>query len=526
MSDNVKVQKADLVVNKNERFLSIAESLKPKLIKYKAYPQQLINVVSNASAIHGWSATQVGDINDINEKAYGKGDSFILDFGGHEVGYITMKIKSVGSPPDAPLRFRLTFGEMPVEVQEPFSEYKGWISSSWLQEEVSTVDILPAELHLPRRYCFRYLKVEIIDTSIKYKVSFEEIYCTTITSADISRVEELPVDLDDELKEIDRISLKTLQDCMQDVFEDGPKRDRRLWIGDLRLQAIANYKTFKNYELVKRCLYLFAGLTNKNGQVSACLFIEPQLMPDDTFLYDYSLFFVDCLYNHYKATGDMETLVALWPTAYRQIQIGLERLDERNILRDDETWWAFIDWNDDLNKQAPAQAVLIYCLKRALALAEIVGSKEKEFLKVKIEMVSSAAIKYLWNEEEGFFTSGEARTVSWAAQIWMVLAEVLTKEENAKLMERLFEKRPEIKLTTPYAYHHLIDALIISGKNGFAVEQMKAYWGAMVKEGADTFWELYNPEDKYYSPYGSNLINSYCHAWSCTPTYFIRCKYI
>ena len=32
---------------------------------------------------------------------------------------------------------------------------------------------------------------------------------------------------------------------MQDVFEDGPKRDRRLWLGDLRLEALANKKLDK-----------------------------------------------------------------------------------------------------------------------------------------------------------------------------------------------------------------------------------------------------------------------------------------
>jgi alpha-L-rhamnosidase len=522
MTDNAKIQKSELKVRKNDRFLSIAESLKPKLINRKIYPKELVHIDSNTNVIHGWEANKVGNIKDIKEKAYGKGDSFILDFGNHAVGYITLKVTPVGSPPDAPLRFRLTFGEMPVEVKEPFSEYKGWISSSWLQEEIITVDVLPAELNLLRRYSFRYLKVEIIDTSLKYKVSFDEIYCTTVTSADSSLVEELPLEVNKELQLIDKVSMKTLQDCMQDVFEDGPKRDRRLWIGDLRLQAIANYKTFKNYDLVKRCLYLFAGLTNENGQVSACLFIEPELLPDDTFLYDYSLFFVDCLYNHYNATKDMETLKDLWPIAFRQIEIALERLDKKGIVKDDDTWWAFIDWNDNLNKQAPAQAVLIYCMKRALALAEELDCIEKDFLKEKIIEVSTAALTYLWDKEKGFFISGEGKTVSWAAQIWMVLANILPREENVKLIERLFEKQPEIKLTTPYAYHHLIDALIFIGKKDFAIEQLKGYWGQMIDDGADTFWELYNPQDKEYSPYGSNLINSYCHAWSCTPTYFIR----
>jgi arylsulfatase A-like enzyme len=40
--------------------------------------------------------------------------------------------------------------------------------------------------------------------------------------------------------------------------------------------------------------------------------------------------------------------------------------------------------------------------------------------------------------------------------------------------------------------------------------------------GADTFWEVYVPGDDFLSPYNSHLMNSYCHAWSCTPTYFLR----
>jgi hypothetical protein len=522
MTDSIKVQKSKMSVRVNEKFIKDAEGLKPRLIKSVVFPKEIVEIIEDKNAIHGWKVEYSGSIDEINEGAYGKGDSFILDFGNHQVGYINMKIRPVGSPPDAPLRFKLIFGEMPVEVKEPFSSYKGWISSSWLQEEIITIDILPTELKLPRRYSFRYLKIEILDTSIKYKVSFDEIYCTTVTSGDAALVEELSQALEKELREIDRVSIKTLQDCMQEVFEDGPKRDRRLWIGDLRLQALANYKTFKNYDLVKRCLYLFAGLTNDNGQVSACLFIEPKLMPDDTFLYDYSLFFVDCLYNHYNATKDIETLKDLWPTAFRQVEIALQNLDDRDILIDSDSWWSFIDWNQELNKQAPSQAVLIYCMKRALVLAEELNCREKEFLRERIALVSEAALTYLWDKEHGFFVSGETRQISWATQVWMVLADILPKGENACLMKRLFERQPKIKLNTPYAYHHLIEALIISGMEDTAIAQMKGYWGQMVKEGADTFWELYNPEDKYYSPYGSNLINSYCHAWSCTPTYFIR----
>jgi hypothetical protein len=44
----------------------------------------------------------------------------------------------------------------------------------------------------------------------------------------------------------------------------------------------------------------------------------------------------------------------------------------------------------------------------------------------------------------------------------------------------------------------------------------------MVRKGADTFWEVYRPGDDRLSPYKSHLMNSYCHAWSCTPAYFLR----
>ncbi|MGV7320317.1 hypothetical protein PJH10_29445, partial [Mycobacterium kansasii] len=92
-----------------------------------------------------------------------------------------------------------------------------------------------------------------------------------------------------------------------DVFEDGPKRDRRLWIGDLRLQALANYETFDNTELVKRCLYLFGGLNTKDGWITTNVFTQNEPVPDDTFFFDYSLFFIDALADYVEHTKDYTT---------------------------------------------------------------------------------------------------------------------------------------------------------------------------------------------------------------------------
>lgn len=74
--------------------------------------------------------------------------------------------------------------------------------------------------------------------------------------------------------------------------------------------------------------------------------------------------------------------------------------------------------------------------------------------------------------------------------------------------------------------HHLVEAFIKSNNKKKGLEILNYYWGSMIEDGADCFWELYDPEDKSFSPYGSNIINSYCHAWSCTPSYFIRKYYM
>ena len=58
-----------------------------------------------------------------------------------------------------------------------------------------------------------------------------------------------------------------------------------------------------------------------------------------------------------------------------------------------------------------------------------------------------------------------------------------------------------------------------------AAQMLRTYWGGMANEGADTFWELYNPDNSNESPYGGTIVLSYCHAWSCAPAYFLRKYY-
>ena len=455
------------------------------------------------------------------EKLLSEGDSIVLDFGDHYVGYFTARFTSTGSPQDAPAFLKLKFCEREEELSEPTDDYHGWISRSWIQEEYLHIDVLPHTLSLPRRYAFRYVKIEVLGLSSKYQLKLLFANLTAVTSAP----EEITLAGKTKKERlIDKAALRTLRECMQHEFEDGPKRDQRLWLGDLRLQALANYETFKHNELVKRCLYLFAATADKNGNISACVFTKPRLRADDTFMFDYSLLFVPTLLDYYRATGDEETAKELLPLALKQFDIAEKQFDGDVIKDSDVLGWCFLDWNLALNKQSGAQAVYLYSLNAAISLLKELGRKTSEY-EALYKRRAQAAISAFYDTERGLFTSGEMKQVSYAANVWFCLAGVFPKGENRKLLARLKGAEDAVKPVTPYMMHHYIQALIDCGETKQAREIMTSYWGGMVDLNADTFFELFNPDDPDESPYGSKVVNSYCHAWSCTPSYFLR-KYL
>ena len=99
---------------------------------------------------------------------------------------------------------------------------------------------------------------------------------------------------------------------------------------------------------------------------------------------------------------------------------------------------------------------------------------------------------------------------------------VLGGAADAAVLRRIAARPDAVGMVTPYLYHHYVQALLDVGERDKALQVLTDYWGGMIKEGADTFWELYDPADPNASPYGGTIVNSYCHAWSCAPAYFLR----
>lgn len=511
-----------LIEERRASWLTKAAQAMPKLHRVPKPPARLVTIEKDTAAFQGWKPLPAGDPSSIWDRPMKPGDSFILDFGEHLAGQLVLSLRSFEIPVDAPVRLALTFGEVPAEVVEPFDPYPGTLTRSWLQDEVINVDDIPQTLTLPRRYAFRYVKIAVVSCSTHGKFGFSGIHAEAISSADDSRLSPFtPRNAEEEA--IDRVARRTLRDCMQTVFEDGPKRDRRLWLGDLRLQALANYATYRNYELVKRCLYLLAGTATPEGLVATCAFERPQPTRGGNSILDYTALFAPTVLEYLEASGDRATAEDLWPLVLKQLDFTLEPVNLDGLFLPPKSWWLFVDWHRTLDKQAPEQGIVLCGVRATLRLADRLGkASEVGFIPQIVSRMESAARSHLWDESLGLFVSGPKREVSWASQTWMVLAGVPSAGQARQAMSQVAQHPGAEKPVTPYMHHYVVEALIAAGLSSEASRYLQAYWGGMIAKGADTFWEVFVPGDDLLSPYKSHLMNSYCHAWSCTPTYLLR----
>ncbi len=509
-------------VNIDKRLIDIANTYRKPLNHKDVYPVNYVEIKEDDKAFQRLRAIPIAKVTDgIVLKS---GQKVILDFGDHCVGCLRFDVNDkAGEIMDSPALLKFTFGEFPLEIVSLPENYKGWLGSGWFQTETKPIVFTPWSGMLERRYSFRYLMIERTDNSPKTTIILNDLHVDTVTSAKECNAPFVEIK-DSLLERIYHMSLKTLKDCEQDVFEDGPKRDRRLWIGDLKLQALTDYYTFKNTDLIKRCIYLFAGCRTSEGVVASCLYPDNSTYINDWAFLDYSLFFISCLYDYVVNTGDDSLLADLYDVAYDQMDIIGKMMNERGVIvgRESVEDDAFIDWCPDLDKEVAFLGVYIYTLRQLRYLTEIVG-KNCAALDEKIKKLEEVLLGYYSNENGVFVTS--AGQISWHSQVWAVLSGALAQEECKELLLKTEKINPDKIMHTPYMIHYYIEALVGSGLEDKAMDFIKHYWGKMVDAGFDCCPEVFNPDDDFDSPYNAPELNSACHAWSCTPAYWIIRKY-
>ncbi|MCX6983339.1 MAG: hypothetical protein NT118_01120, partial [Lentisphaerae bacterium] len=92
---------------------------------------------------------------------------------------------------------------------------------------------------------------------------------------------------------------RTLHLCMQEYYLDGIKRDRFLWVGDARLEALINYYAFGDRDLFKYSWEKIAATQYRDGGIPSVL------GEGSSIIWDYVAWWVIACYDYYLHTGDL-----------------------------------------------------------------------------------------------------------------------------------------------------------------------------------------------------------------------------
>jgi hypothetical protein len=413
----------------------------------------------------------------------------LYDFGKETFGYL--KVKGLKG------RIHIYYGESAEEALD--------------KEHCETLDILSEGGKLDSK-AFRYVYIEKEPDS-----SFEEV---------LMDYEYAPFDTersgsfrcsDEELNHIWDVAAYTMDLTTREFFMDGIKRDRWTWSGDAIQSYLMNYYLRFDTECVKRTIRQLRGKDPVTAHVNTIM--------------DYTFYWFKSIYDYYLYTADIAFVREMWPRMVTLMDYVEGRLNEDGMAEGQADDWIFVDWVDfPMHKRGTLcfeQILLMKAMETMAVCSKLLNIKTD--YRVKSESLRNKIKQTFWSyEQKAYYHAIENgkinKQITKFANMFAILYGLAYEEERHEIMQSVMLNPVIDPITTPYMRFYELETLCIDGLQEQVLQEMKAYWGGMLREGATSFWEKYNPEEKgaqhlamYGRPYGKSL----CHAWGASPIYLI-----
>ena len=302
-------------------------------------------------------------------------------------------------------------------------------------------------------------------------------------------------------------------------FLDGIKRDRWIWGGDAyQCNHINNYLFF-DPDIEQRTNIALIGKDPVDHHINGIV--------------DYSFLYIIGLYEHYFAHGDKSFLSQIYKKAVSLMRFCETRLNSDGFIEGAPADWTFIDWSD-IDKTGAVAAEQMLCIKAYEALgniASVVGESGEEWLE-KSALMKQRIDKFFWDREKGAYIDSYAsgkRNVTRHANIFAIMFDIADEEKTASIVKNVIKNDSITKITTPYFEGYELDVLARLGDFEFIESMLDSYWGGMIRLGATTIWEGYDPTQsgaRHYQMYWQRYDKSLCHAWGSTPIYLFGRYYL
>ena len=500
-----------------------------------------------------WKAvsTRIRSKASSGDRSKGKASTLLVDFGRETMGYIVLNgIQGHGI-------VELYYGESEAEAFD--------------KDYCETLDKLMVETGprfvVPESKAFRFVQVVLPEGMTVESVSMEYEYLPQ----DLSRSGSFECS-DDELNRIWQVGAYTMDLTTREFMMDGIKRDRWTWSGDAIQSYLMNYYLRFDSDTVKRTIRQLRGKDPVSSHINTIL--------------DYTFYWFKSVYDYYQYTGDRDFVCEMYPRMLTLMDYCLGRLFEGWAIGQPDDW-VFIDWVDfPMHKRGIVcfeQILFCKSLETMQLCKDLVGplsdlqlsnlhlsypnvdygAKAAE-LREKIDQTfwSPEAHAYLHaleplltplnpsepllttlnpseplltplnpseplltplNPSEPLLTPLNPQVTKFPS-MFAILYGYADEQRQQEILEHVMQNPAVPAITTPYMRFYELAALCQLGLHDEVLSEIKAYWGGMLREGATTFWEKYNPEmqgDEHLTMYGRPYGKSLCHAWGASPVYLL-----
>lgn len=329
---------------------------------------------------------------------------------------------------------------------------------------------------------------------------------------------------DEEINKIYDVAKYTFHLNTREFFIDGIKRDRWIWSGDANQSYLMNYYLLFDSPSVTRTLLALRGKDPVTSHINTIM--------------DYTFYWFIGINDYYQYTGDKSFIKQFYPRMQSLMEYCLSRRNKNGMMEGLAGDWVFIDWAEGLSKKGEVsfeQLLLARSLETMALSADIAEDKAgaARYRQLAQEMKSKIFTNY-WNDQKQALVHSridgrQTDNVTRYANMFGIFFNYFDAAQQQGVKKNVLLNDKIQKITTPYMRFYELEALCALGEQSYVLKEMKDYWGGMLKLGATSFWEEYNPDKKgaeHYAMYGRPFGKSLCHAWGASPLYLLGKYYL
>jgi alpha-L-rhamnosidase len=431
-----------------------------------------------------------------------KPHSLFVDFGKETFGYLKLNgIKGKGL-------VSVYYGESPYEAADT--------AHCELTDKVD-VDQQQGDYTFKGSRAFRYAtiyysdNININDVSMLYEYSpVKQLGSFTCSDPEINKIWD--------------VAAYTLHLNTREFFIDGIKRDRWVWSGDAYQSYLMNYYLFFDSPEVTHTLQALRGKDPITSHINTIL--------------DYSFYWFLGVKDYYLYTGDKAFIEQNYQSMKSMMDFCLARRDSDGLVQGLPGDWVFIDWADGLSKQGEVsfeQVLFCRSLETVAECARIAGDNTgaEKYAAIAADL-KAKIFKYYWNDQKHALVHSRidgkpTDNVTRYANMFAIFFNYLDPAQKQDVKKNVLLNNNVPGINTPYMRFYELEAMCALGEQDYVLKEIKDYWGGMLKLGATTFWEEYNPTKKgaeNYAMYGRPYGKSLCHAWGASPIYLLGKYYL